>query len=79
LLAGIARREEAALAALYDRYAPLVMGLAMQLTEDTAQAEILVAETFWCVWQAVGNGRQPHTSLPQWLFYLAALLRQQTT
>ncbi|HKF00142.1 MAG TPA: sigma-70 family RNA polymerase sigma factor [Actinomycetes bacterium] len=47
LLAG----EEAALAALYDRFASLVHGLALRVTHDRAAAEDLTQDVFVWIWE----------------------------
>lgn len=77
LLARIALRDESALATLYDRHAPAVMGLAMKLTGDKTAAEFVVAETFWRVWQAGVHGRGSHMPVYRWLLYLTFTLAQQ--
>lgn len=77
LLARMALRDASALATLYDRHAPVVMGLAMALTGDKTAAESVVAETFWRVWQAATNGRRPYPPICQWLLHLAFTLAQQ--
>lgn len=52
----IARRDAAALAALYDRYAYQAHAVALLVTHDPNQAATVVEELFWRVWQ---QGRPP--------------------
>lgn len=50
LINGLKRRDEAALAALYDRYARPAFSLALKLLRDQGQAEDVVQEVFLTVW-----------------------------
>lgn len=52
LLAGVRRHEQAALAMLYDRYAPLVFTLARSACPDTA--ETITEEVFYRFWSSRG-------------------------
>mgnify|MGYP003618278077 CR=1 FL=1 len=56
LVEHIARRETAALSALYDRYARHAHAVALLVTHDSDQAAAVVEELFWRVWQ---QGRPP--------------------
>jgi RNA polymerase sigma-70 factor (ECF subfamily) len=51
LLERIARRDAAALAALYDRYAPGVLAVAVRAAGNRAAAEAVVERLFWSVWR----------------------------
>ena len=47
LMEAIARGEEAALAALYDRYAPACLATCIRILHDRAEAEDVLTEIFW--------------------------------
>lgn len=51
LLEHIGRRDRAALAAVYDRYAPRVMAVAARATGERAAAEAAVEQLFWSLWR----------------------------
>lgn len=51
LLVAVSRREESAFAELYDRYAPLVYGLARQVLRRDSDAQAVISDVFWEIWQ----------------------------
>ena len=51
LLQSIHRRDAAALAALYDRYAPQVHAVAMLVTREADAAAAVVEAVFWECWR----------------------------
>ena len=51
LMQRIAGGDPAALAAFYDRHAPLVQGLCLRILRDRGEAEDLVVDVFWEIWQ----------------------------
>lgn len=51
LMARVAPKEESALAALYDRHAAKVYGLALRVTGDPREAEEVVQDVFLRLWQ----------------------------
>lgn len=56
-----------ALAALYDRYAPLAMGVAMRVVHDRAVAEDVVQDAFVTVWQKIARYDASRGALKGWL------------
>jgi RNA polymerase sigma-70 factor, ECF subfamily len=60
-----------ALAVLYARYAGAVHGLGVRLLRDGAQAEHLVQEVFWRVWQHAGTYEAGRVRWSTWLLRLA--------
>ena len=67
LLAGIARRDEASLAALYDRYHLLAFSLALRVINDRGRAEDVVQESFLAVWRRAGTYVEGRGSVKTWL------------
>lgn len=51
LMARIVSQDEGALAALYDRYSPLVMAICVRVLHDRDDAEDVTVDVFWEVWQ----------------------------
>ncbi|MFN0060828.1 MAG: sigma-70 family RNA polymerase sigma factor [Planctomycetota bacterium] len=51
LIERIARRDERAFAAFYDRHAPRVYGLLLKILKTESDAEDTLQETFWQVWE----------------------------
>lgn len=66
LLALVCRREQAALAQLYDRYSRLVFSIGLRVVGDRELAEEVVQDVFQAVWQSAG-GFQPGASVSAWL------------
>ncbi|WP_407912098.1 sigma factor [Kitasatospora sp. NE20-6] len=63
----LARGEEAALGELYDRFAPLVHGLATRVLDDQDAAEQLTREVFAQLWTDPSSWRPDEGSLRSWL------------
>jgi RNA polymerase sigma-70 factor (ECF subfamily) len=78
LIARVARSDREALETLYDRYAPMVMGISLKITGDRAAAEEVLQETFWQVWQGATGYEAGHGSFTSWLFKLARGLALDT-
>lgn len=71
LMTYIAQGRETALAALYDRYATAVMGLAFKVVHDRAIAEEIVQETFYRVWDKSLSFHEHKGNFTSWLFRIA--------
>lgn len=67
LLDGIQRREEAALAALYDRYGRLAFALALRILGERGAAEDVVQEAFLNVWRHADRYQRGRGSAQPWL------------
>lgn len=71
LLARIARRDQAAFAAFYDRHASQVLGLLFRMLRRRAEAEEMLQEVFLQVWREAERYR-PQGSTPRgWVFLMA--------
>ena len=67
VLAAIARRDEAAVAALYDRYGALAYALAYRILQDRGAAEDVVQDVYLGVWRRAGSYRPGRGSVRTWL------------
>lgn len=71
LAAQVARGDGTALETLYDRYAPIVLGLSLKIVGDRPAAEDILQETFWRVWRSAASYRAERGSFQSWLFRIA--------
>lgn len=71
LLGLITQREEAALGALYDRYAALVYTIALRITGDRQTAEEVMQDVFQSVWQTAGGFQQTLGAVSGWIVGIA--------
>lgn len=71
LVALVARRDEAALAALYDRYSRLVYSVAMRIVGQRQTAEDITLDAFQKVWQAAYTFQQERGRFVTWLISVA--------
>jgi RNA polymerase sigma-70 factor (ECF subfamily) len=71
LVARIAAGDDRALARLYDQYAPLVYGVALQLVGDEASARDVCQEVFVGLWQRPDRYDPARASLRTWLAVVA--------
>jgi RNA polymerase sigma-70 factor (ECF subfamily) len=67
LVAAIARGDEGALAALYDRHAPAMLGVAIRVLRDRPDAEDLVHDVFVEAWQRSTSYDAARGSVRSWL------------
>ncbi|HET9983598.1 MAG TPA: sigma-70 family RNA polymerase sigma factor [Longimicrobiales bacterium] len=67
LVRGMARGDERALAALYDRYAPAARSLALAILRDEADAEEVAAEAFAQAWRLAPRFDPERGSPAVWL------------
>lgn len=67
ILAAIQRREDAALAELYDRYGRLAFGLAYRILGERGTAEDIVQEAFLAVWRRASSFQADRGSARAWL------------
>lgn len=71
LLEAVRRREEAALAALYDRYGGLVFTVALRILGDRDLAEEVMQDTFLRCWNGVETYRAERGHAAGWLMGIA--------
>ena len=67
LIARIVHRDEAALAALYDRYGGLVFSVASRVLNDAQSAEEILQDVFHHLWGAAARFDPERGSLAGWL------------
>lgn len=71
LVTQVAQGNAAALEILYDRYAPRVLAISLKIMGDRAQAEDILQETFWRVWQNAATYQAQRGPFAGWLFRIA--------
>ena len=71
LVARVLRGDTTAHEALFDRYSPIVMGLAFRITADQAVAEDVVQEAFWRLWRKADTFEFGRGSFTSWFFSIA--------
>lgn len=67
LVSLVARRDEAALSALYDRYSRLAYSLALRIVGERTLAEEITADAFVRVWQAAASFAEERGRFVAWL------------
>lgn len=67
LMQRVARRDQSALAELYQQYAGLVFGIAMRVLQNTTLAEEVLQDTFVKVWREPGKWKPDGGRLVNWL------------
>jgi RNA polymerase sigma-70 factor (ECF subfamily) len=71
LIEGILRRDEAALATLYDRYARMLSSVLNRILRDTQAAEEILQDIFYQLWRAPSQFDASRGTLPGWLLIIA--------
>jgi RNA polymerase sigma-70 factor (ECF subfamily) len=71
LLHAVARNDEAALAAVYDRYRLILFGLILRILHDRAEAEDVLQEVFLQVWRRAGDFDETRGRPFTWLVTIA--------
>jgi RNA polymerase sigma-70 factor (ECF subfamily) len=67
VLAGVQRRDDGALAELYDRFGRLAFGLAYRILGERGQAEDVVQDAFLAVWRRADSFQAERGSVCGWL------------
>jgi RNA polymerase sigma-70 factor (ECF subfamily) len=70
LLTAMAQKQDWALAALYDRYAGMLYGLALKILGDSAPAQDVVHEAFMTAWRKAETYSQNRGQVATWLIVL---------
>ena len=65
-----ARREEAALAELYDRFGRVAYGLALRVVRDAALAEDVVQDAFLAIWRSADRFVPERSKTSTWILTL---------
>lgn len=71
LMARVTARDPAAFEYLYDRYAPITLGIIVRIVQDRAEGEEVLQESFWRVWNQAGTFDPEKGPFRAWLFSIA--------
>lgn len=71
LVARLRARDQAALNALYERYSNVVYAIAVRILGPAADAEDVVVDCFWQVWQQADNYDTSRGQLRTWIVTIA--------
>ncbi len=71
LIERITQRDEAALAALYDRYGAMLSSVLNRILRDTQASEEILQDIFFQLWRAPSRFDASRGSLPGWLLVIA--------
>ena len=71
LIEAILRRDEAALATLYDRYARMLSSTLNRILRDSQAAEEILQDIFYQLWRAPSQFDASRGTLPGWLLIIA--------
>ena len=76
LISGIASRDQGAFSALYDRHAPRLLGLLVRWLRDRGDADDVLQDAFWHVWN---NAKQYDESRGLPVGWLVQIARSRAT
>ncbi len=71
LMRRVVLKDEAALAALYDRYSGLVYAVVFRVLRDVGATEEILQDIFYQLWRRAGQFDPARGSLPGWLLVVA--------
>jgi RNA polymerase sigma-70 factor (ECF subfamily) len=71
LLHAVARGDESALAAIYDRYNSILLGLLLRILHSRVEAEDVLQEVFLQIWQRAANFDEARGRAFTWMVTLA--------
>ena len=74
LMARVAARDAVAFELLYDRYAPVVLGVVVKIVGDRAVGEEVLQDTYWRIWSQAASYDPAKGPLRPWLFSIARRL-----
>ena len=74
LMARVAARDSVAFELLYDRYAPVVLGVVVKIVGDRAVGEEVLQDTYWRIWSQAASYDPAKGPLRPWLFSIARRL-----
>lgn len=74
LMSRVTDGDSHALEALYDRYAPIVLGVLTKILHERGAAEEALQETFWRVWTKAESFDEARGAFRPWLFSVARRL-----
>lgn len=83
-MARVAARDASAFELLYERHAPVVLGIAVKIVQDRTVGEEVLQETYWRVWNQAATYDVDKGPLRAWLYSIARrqaldVLRRQST
>ncbi|WP_420627202.1 RNA polymerase sigma factor [Candidatus Leptofilum sp.] len=74
LMAQAAAGDSHALETLYDRYAPILLGVVLRIVQQRAVAEEIVQETFWRVWDKAATFDSAQGKFSTWMYSIGRRL-----
>ncbi|WP_420641900.1 RNA polymerase sigma factor [Candidatus Leptofilum sp.] len=79
LMAQVAAGDSQALETLYDRYAPILLGVVLRIVQQRVVAEEIVQETFWRVWDKAATFDAAQGKFSTWMYSIGRRLAIDTT